>query len=283
MKTAEQHQLPEAERNLLANLHLSDEETNGSPVLPAEQLGLARAWLARVLLEPDPWIAHIRQLEHFYQARFSTPLPRILTEWRPYIRPDTAVGFRHTQLLPESEARALAEKGPDDYPPEKLARLLLNPVALWDVSDLISTFLPDYWLPRMDELGRAYMEKHGCNWTIPGEDDPRFQKKEKPGTGHLDPHRRRTDEPSDGSEETMTPQEKFECGLRLVKEAVLDYLATHQDGVRGDDIREAFGLKKGGHNIDLFWGLYNLLEQEGEVEKRPDGGNKIFLKPKANA
>jgi hypothetical protein len=187
MKSTATYQVPEAEHKLLTQLHLSDEATNGHPVLPAEQVGLAREWLARVLLESDPWIAHVRQLEHCYQARFSTPLPRILTEWQPYIRPDTAAGFRHNQLLPEAEARSLAEKGPDDYPPDKLARLLLNPVALWDVSDLISTFLPDYWLPRMDELGRAYMEEHGCNWKIPGEDDPRFQKKGRGGSVSLNP------------------------------------------------------------------------------------------------
>jgi hypothetical protein len=280
MKTTERYQIPETERNLLAQLQRSDEETGGCPVLPTEQVGLARAWLARVLLESDPWIAHIGLLEEFYQARFYQPLPRPLTELQPFIRPDAALGFRHNQLLPADEARALAEKGPDEYPPEKLARLLLNPLALWDASDLINTFLPDYWLPRLDELGRAYMEKYGCKWKIPGEDDPRFQKQEKAGAGHLD---QRAADPADGSKATLTPQEKFDRGLRMVKEAVLDYLSTHPDGLRGDDIREAFGLKKGGQKIDLFWGLYHLMEEEGEVEKRPEGGNKIFLKPKASA
>jgi hypothetical protein len=181
MKPTETDQVPEAERNLLNNLRLSDEETNGQPVLPAEQADLARGWLVHVLLESGPWIAHIRLLESMYRARFRTPLPRAWTEGQPFIRPDAAVGFRHNQLLPQGEARALAEKGLDDYPADKLALLLLNPLALWDVSDLINSLLPDYWMPRLDALGRAYMAEHGCNWKIPGEDDPRFQKKAEGG------------------------------------------------------------------------------------------------------
>jgi len=273
MKTAEQHQLPAAERNMLADLHLSDDQTSGSPVLPAAQIGLARAWLARILLEPDPWIAHVRQLEHFYQARFSTPLTRILTEWQPYIRPDTAVGFRHNQLLPEAEARSLAEKGPDDYPPDKLARLLLNPVALWDVSDLISTFLPDYWLPRMDELGRAYMEKHGCKWKIPGEDDPRFQKKVKASAVS----------PIEAPQQQVTPtrEEKAACGLRLLKQAILDYLAERPQGARSVQVRKALALRSDVEGIAfnshrVVWSLLGLLIREGRARGEGKGRGRHY-------
>jgi hypothetical protein len=170
MQPTTTYQVPEAERNLLTNLRLSDEETNGCPALPADQVERGRAWLARILIESEPWVAHTKLLEKLYRARFRIPLPRVWTEGQRFVAADAARGFRHNQLLPEEEARTLAERGPGEYPPDKLARLLLNPLALWDVSDLINSLQPAYWLPRMEELGREYMERHGLDWSIPGED-----------------------------------------------------------------------------------------------------------------
>jgi hypothetical protein len=52
-----------------------------------------------------------------------------------------------------------------------LAVLLLNPYALWDLADLIDFLLPDYWLGRMEHVGRELMERHGLEIPIPGADE----------------------------------------------------------------------------------------------------------------
>lgn len=51
----------------------------------------------------------------------------------------------------------------------------------------------------------------------------------------------------------MTAKEKAKCGLWLLKQAVLDYLATRPDSVSGGEIREALGL---------------------DLDSDPDGGHK---------
>jgi hypothetical protein len=70
----------------------------------------------------------------------------------------------------------------------------------------------------------------------------------------------------------MTPEEKAKCGLWLLKEATLDYLAARPEGVSSRTAREALGLDsadpKGQHAGYLFWGLYHLLEHEGKVTSR---------------
>ena len=63
------------------------------------------------------------------------------------------MGFRHSAVLEERLAQGVLEGGVDRLPDGELARLLLNPYALWDLADLISTLLPDYWLDRMEEQG----------------------------------------------------------------------------------------------------------------------------------
>jgi hypothetical protein len=87
----------------------------------------------------------------------------------------------------------------------------------------------------------------------------------------------------------MTPQEKAKCGLWLLKEAYLEYVATRPDGVRGEEVREALELpvdadSEGEHKGWLLWGLGNLLVQEGKLVKRRVGrGHKNFLAPSAEA
>jgi hypothetical protein len=96
---------------------------------------------------------HVAGLEKLYQARFIAPLPR---SWRHGAAPPVQsppAGFRHSAVLEEPLALAVLEDGVERLPASDLARLLLNPCALWDLSDLISTVLPDYWIDRMDERG----------------------------------------------------------------------------------------------------------------------------------
>jgi hypothetical protein len=80
----------------------------------------------------------------------------------------------------------------------------------------------------------------------------------------------------------MTPKEKAESGLLLLKEATLEYLATRPQGVSSREAREALGLDsadiEGQRKGYLFWGLHLLLENEGKVVKRLiDGHRLLFL------
>jgi hypothetical protein len=172
MKANAACEMPAEVRDLVVGLHSAD-KTCGKPVVHKEQLALAREWLSCVLVDSGPWIAHRELLNELYQAKFRQPLPRGLTEGRPLLRPDAALGFRYAQLLPTDEAESLATRGPDDYPPDKLACLLLNPLALWDVSDLIAYTLSSYWLPRIDTRGRELITKHGLDVSSPIP-DPQF-------------------------------------------------------------------------------------------------------------
>jgi hypothetical protein len=168
--------MPAAEHDLIVELCRSDEATKGHPVLPLHQLDRGREWLSLVLLDADYGTPHFDLLEKLYKARFLPPHPRLLGQGQPWFPPNCSAGFPHNQLLPAEEAHALAERGPDDYPPDKLALLLLNPLALWDVSDLISYLLPAYWMPRMEELGRKLVQERDIDVSIPGVDyfpDPR--------------------------------------------------------------------------------------------------------------
>jgi len=69
--------------------------------------------------------------------------------------------FRHHELLPEEMGLAIGERGLGVLPAAELARLALNPFALWDLADLIEESLPDYWLDRMDERGREMLDESG--------------------------------------------------------------------------------------------------------------------------
>jgi hypothetical protein len=141
-------------RNLIADLFRSDEQTGGQPVLAPDQVEVARDYLEQLLLDVTGRLQqHVAGLEKLYQARFIAPLPR---SWRRGAAPPVQsppAGFRHSAVLEEPLALAVLEGGVERLPASDLARLLLNPCALWDLSDLISTVLPDYWLDRMDERG----------------------------------------------------------------------------------------------------------------------------------
>ena len=81
----------------------------------------------------------------------------------------------------------------------------------------------------------------------------------------------------------MTPQEKAKAGLWLLKQAVLDYLATQpNNAARPDEVRDALDLHdedaKGENKGRLLWGLGHLLKKEGKVRAdKIDGLNHIVL------
>jgi hypothetical protein len=198
MSATVDYQMTRDQRELLTNLRISDEATQGRPQLPAAEVALARDYMLLLLVDDRAEIAHIELLQEFYRARFRYPLSRRF--WQGGPRPPLVVvaGFRHNQLLPEQTARAVAERGPDVLSPDELAVLLLNPYALWDLADLIDFVLPDYWLGRMDQVGRELMERHGLEVAIPGVDEataPERELKRKPalmgslrGQAHVEAH-----------------------------------------------------------------------------------------------
>ena len=148
----------------LAGLFTADHETGGCPSVPQDHLDEAREWLAAILVDvPDGLVPHIRQLELFYQGTFRAPLSRCLMsapdlEWPP---PDPR--FRQTNCLNAEQLAALSAEGlpalgnaklfPEGEPAE-LARLLLNPYALFDLSDWITYSVSPAWQHRMEVSGR---------------------------------------------------------------------------------------------------------------------------------
>ncbi len=88
----------------------------------------------------------------------------------------------------------------------------------------------------------------------------------------------------------MSPKEKAEEGLRLLKEAVCEYLAEHPPRVLATDVRDALRLwsadPKDDHKDSLFRGVIYTLMTDREVDlQKIDGRNYLALvhQPEANA
>jgi hypothetical protein len=148
---------------LIADLRLSDEETGGHPILPPDTVATARLYLQQLLLDIGPRLKkHIANLEMLYRGTFVPPLPR---SWRPDLPPGPgkSTGFRHAEVLAEPLAQTVLEGGVDRLADADVARLLLNPHALWDLWDLIHTLLPDYWIEQMEEEGVALARANGID------------------------------------------------------------------------------------------------------------------------
>ena len=175
MNATTTYHLPSDWRALVSNLCISDERTNGQPVLPPGEAERVREYLSLLLVDFRALAAHVELLQAFYRAPFHSPLPRRF--WcdgkQPLNRTIPAPGFPHNQFLPEEKAKAIAELGigSDVLNNHELAVLLLNPGALWDVYDLIDATFPETWLQGMDRVGRelmAEMEAQGLDLSIPG-------------------------------------------------------------------------------------------------------------------
>ena len=79
----------------------------------------------------------------------------------------------------------------------------------------------------------------------------------------------------------MTPREKAQSGLKLLKEATRDYIAAHPEGIRSRKVREDLGLNSedihGEHKHYLFWGLWHLLQSDGGVRKERIGRHNVMF------
>lgn len=179
MNATTTYPVPEEWRDFVVNLCISDQETNGQPVLAPSEEDKVREYLSRLLVDFRPLTAHVELLQEFYQAHFHPPLPRLawFDRRQPLDYAAPAEGFRHNKLLPEDMARAITKHGvgSDVLSNQDLAVLLLNPKALFDVHDLIEATFAEFWLPRMEAVGReleAEMVAMGLDVSIPGVPTP---------------------------------------------------------------------------------------------------------------
>lgn len=63
----------------------------------------------------------------------------------------------------------------------------------------------------------------------------------------------------------MTAQEKAKAGVWLLKEAVVEFIREHPEGITPAEVRDKLELNspdKGGHKDNLLWGIHNLLNLE---------------------
>jgi hypothetical protein len=79
----------------------------------------------------------------------------------------------------------------------------------------------------------------------------------------------------------MTPQQKAAAGLVQIKEAILDYLTEHPNGVRHSQIVTDLGLEsdfEGKQRNYLSWSVVGLLVGERQVRYERRGKVKIYFR-----
>lgn len=77
----------------------------------------------------------------------------------------------------------------------------------------------------------------------------------------------------------MTATEKSNEGLALLKEALIDYLAKHPEGVGNSDLARDLGLEsdfQGKQKNYLSWSVIGLLVNEGRVQFFKNGRNVYY-------
>ncbi len=76
----------------------------------------------------------------------------------------------------------------------------------------------------------------------------------------------------------MTPYDKAQEGVNLLKQAILETLKTHPEGLRNADIAHILNISSDylGSNKDyLPWSILGLLLNEKAIERK---GRKYFIK-----
>lgn len=69
----------------------------------------------------------------------------------------------------------------------------------------------------------------------------------------------------------MTPHEKAQQGLSLLKEAVLETLGNHPEGLQNAQVADLLGLRsdyKGANKDYLSWSVIGLLFNDAQVERK---------------
>jgi hypothetical protein len=69
----------------------------------------------------------------------------------------------------------------------------------------------------------------------------------------------------------MTPHEKAQQGLSLLREAILEVLGNHPEGLQNAQIADLLGLRsdyKGANKDYLSWSVLGLLLNNAQVERK---------------
>jgi uncharacterized protein len=76
----------------------------------------------------------------------------------------------------------------------------------------------------------------------------------------------------------MTPYDKAQEGVNLLKQAILETLKTHPEGLRNADIANTLDIRSdylGGNKDYLSWSILGLLLNEKAIERK---GRKYYTK-----
>jgi hypothetical protein len=151
--------MKDEQRQVVINLHISDQQSHGLPELRGEEARLARDWLVEMLPDWEKLSEHLALLAQLYEQVFRA------TRQGPSPGETQAPGnptFRHCELLSEEQLTAIGQRGPvaEVLSDAELARLLLNPFALYDLSEWICTTIPDWWVEPLAEVGQELVARH---------------------------------------------------------------------------------------------------------------------------
>lgn len=78
----------------------------------------------------------------------------------------------------------------------------------------------------------------------------------------------------------MTPLEKSRIGLTLLKEAIVDYLAQHPEGLTNIEITRGLELEsdfEGGQKNYLSWSILGILLAEKVVRYEKQGKTRRYF------
>jgi hypothetical protein len=78
----------------------------------------------------------------------------------------------------------------------------------------------------------------------------------------------------------MTAHDKAQAGISLLKEALIEYLATQPKGVKGVQIVEALGLQtqyRGQQKTFLAWSVMGQLLYEGKIRSEKTGRYRYWF------
>jgi len=179
--------VPADVEQMLGELRRDDGLADRSNGIAGANPDSARRWLERILVDPFARAAHTDWLRDAYAAQFLPSSPRRLLHGTEPRRAEPDSRFPHRDLLPSSIIEAVLQTGVAALDGPAVSRLLLNPYALWDLSDLIWDRLPDHWLPAMDKVGNDLIREYDMDIPLPGSEatplngDPTRAAPRKPG------------------------------------------------------------------------------------------------------
>jgi hypothetical protein len=78
----------------------------------------------------------------------------------------------------------------------------------------------------------------------------------------------------------MLYQQQAENGLKQLKQAIVEYIATHPDGVTNAQVATDLQLEsdfEGKHQNYLSWSILGLLVNEGLIRYKLNGRSKIYF------